>query len=67
MNKYFLDKETCEVLGVNEVYITETFYENEMAVIYVDGKEIRRKTRYNKIDGVYVKINGYRVCNYEFN
>ena len=64
---YFLSKENCEILGVKEVYSVGYFYENDIVTLCVGGKVIRRRAHYNRQDGVYVNINGYRFSNYEFN
>lgn len=45
--------------------ILSPFYEGEKARIILQGKEYRRRVRYNRMDGLYIVIQGRKYFEYE--
>lgn len=41
------------------------FYENELITIEIDGKQIERKVKYNRMDGLYIIYQNRKYFEYE--
>lgn len=45
--------------------IKGNFYENEMIIVEIDGKQIERKVKYNRKDGLYIIYQNRKYFEYE--
>ena len=43
------------------------FYENEIITVEIDGKQIERKVKYNRKDGLYIIYQNRKYFEYECN
>ena len=41
------------------------FCENEKIIIEIEGKQVERKVRYNRMDGLYIVYNNRKYFEYE--
>ena len=42
------------------------FLENQSVTVEIDGKQIERKVRYNRVDGLYIVYKNRKYFEYEF-
>lgn len=42
------------------------FLENQSVTIEIDGKQVERKVRYNRADGLYIVYKNRKYFEYEF-
>ena len=48
-------------------YVKGDFFQGQIITVRIDGKEIERKVRYNKSDGLYIVYQNRKYFEYECN
>ena len=48
-------------------YIKGKFLEDEKVTVEIDGKQIERKVKYNRMDGLYIIYQNRKYFEYECN
>lgn len=48
-------------------YLNGDFFQGQVVIVRIDGKEIERKVRYNNSDGLYIVYQNKKYFEYECN
>ena len=54
-----------EAEGISMKYISGNFLEGKSVTVEIDGKQITRKVKYNRADGLYIIYQNRKYFEYE--